>query len=196
MSAFAFAKRRWALPIALGAIGIGTVASLVPHARVSAQDAGGGDDSRIQRGYDISPLPINITYQNPALVGLGSYYVNAVSECADCHTNNPQYLPGGNPFLGQPKKINLANYLRGGRPFPCAPPDPSGIENPIKSRNLRPENGLPAGLTLQQFADVLRNGTDYDHAGRLLQVMQWPIFQNMTDRDILAIYQYLSTLPP
>jgi hypothetical protein len=29
----------------------------------------------------------------------------------------------------------------------------------------------------------------------LLQVMQWPIFQNMTDRDLLAIYSYLSALP-
>jgi hypothetical protein len=156
---------------------------------------GDGDEaSRIRDGFEISPLPINLTGQDPALVGLGSYIVNAVSECADCHTNNPQFLPGGNPFLGQPKMINLANFLKGGRAFPAA--DPTGVENPIKSRNLRPENGLPAGLTLDQFIDVMRNGTDYDHPGRLLQVMNWPIFQNMTDRDIVAIYQYLSTLPP
>ncbi|HZW32475.1 MAG TPA: hypothetical protein VFF52_17305 [Isosphaeraceae bacterium] len=74
--------------------------------------------------------------------------------------------------------------------------DPTGVENPIRSRNLRPENGLPAGLTLNQFMNVMRNGTDYDHPGRLLPVMQWPIFQNMTDPDLLAIYEYLSTLPP
>jgi hypothetical protein len=42
----------------------------------------------------------------------------------------------------------------------------------------------------------MRNGTDFDHPGRLQQVMGWPIFQNMTDRDLLAIYVYLSTLPP
>jgi hypothetical protein len=41
----------------------------------------------------------------------------------------------------------------------------------------------------------MRNGTDFDHQGRLLQVMPWPTFQNLTDRDLLAIYTYLSTLP-
>jgi hypothetical protein len=96
--------------------------------------------------------------------------------------------------LGQPKQIDVVNYLRGGRPFPAV--DPTGVENPITSRTLRPENGLPAGLTFNQFVDVMRNGTDYDHPGRLLQVMQWPIFQNMTDRDLLAIYEYLSAVPP
>jgi hypothetical protein len=137
---------------------------------------------------------MNLDGKNPALVGLGSYLVNAVSECGDCHTKVPAYLPGGNPFLGQPEQINTAIYMRGGRPFPAV--DPTGVENPIVSRPLRPENGLPAGLTLDEFVDVMRNGTDYDHPGRLLQVMQWPIFQNLTDHDLVAIYTYLSTLPP
>jgi hypothetical protein len=195
MNVFTLAKKRWMLALLGGACLVTLAAFFLPEKRIRAQDGGDhdGDMSHIRRGFEISPLPITITDQNPALVGLGSYYVNAVSECADCHTNNP-YLPGGNPFLGQPKQFNLNNYLKGGRPFP--PVDPSGVENPIKSRNLRPENGLPAGLTLAQFMDVMRNGTDYDHPGRLLQVMQWPIFQNMTDRDIVAIYMYLSTLPP
>ena len=180
--------------IAAGAIVLSAVISSLPERRALAQDGGDQDTSRIQQGYAIAPLPLTLNGQDPALVGLGSYYVNAVSECADCHTNPPRYLPGGNPFLGQPKQINTDNYLRGGFTFPA--PDPTGVENPITSRNLRPENGLPAGLTLAQFMDVLRNGTDYDHPGRLLQVMAWPIFQNLTDRDIQAIYAYLSTLPP
>jgi hypothetical protein len=170
-------------------------ASLVPDTRLRAEDDGDdGDESPTRQGFDISPFPLDRHGKNRALVGLGSYYVNAVSECVDCHTNFPQYLPGGNPFLGQPEQMNLDNYLRGGRPFPA--PDPTGVEHPIVSRSLRPENGLPAGLTLEQFLDVMRNGTDYDHAGRLLQVMPWPTFQNVTDRDLRAIYVYLSVLPP
>ncbi len=194
MNAFAFARKRWVLAVASGTLTVFLAAALMPDTRVRAEDDGPGHDSRIRQGFAIAALPLDLRGKNPALVGLGSYYVNAVASCADCHTNLPQYLPGGNPFLGQRKEINLANYLTGGRPFPAA--DPTHVENPIVSRSLRPENGLPAGLTLDQFADVMRNGTDYDHPGRLLQVMGWPIFQNMTDRDLLAIYSYLGALPP
>jgi cytochrome c553 len=195
MNAFAFRKTRWALAILAGAVTVFLATSSLPRAFVRAEDGDDeGEESRIRRGFAIAPLPLDPTGRNRALVGLGSYYVNAVASCADCHTNFPQYAPGGNPFLGQPKEINLANYLRGGRPFPAA--DPTHVENPIVSRSLLPENGLPAGLTLDQFVDVMRNGTDYDHPGRLLQVMGWPIFQNMTDRDLVAIYTYLSALPP
>jgi hypothetical protein len=60
----------------------------------------------------------------------------------------------------------------------------------------------------------MRNGKDYDHFhptcvngvltgtclpapfdGALLQIMPWPILQNLTDRDLLAIYEYLSAVP-
>jgi hypothetical protein len=183
------------LALASGLTSAFLAAALLPDTRVRAQGGGeSGDESRIRQGFAINPLPLNLDGRNRALVGLGSYYVNAVASCADCHTNFPQYLPGGNPFLGQPEQINPDNYLRGGRPFPAV--DPTGVENPIRSRNIRPVNGLPAGLTFHQFVDVLRNGTDDDHPGRLLQVMPWPTFRNMTDRDLLAIYEYLSTLPP
>ena len=194
MSESASKVTRWTMAIAAGAAGLLLTASFLSQPRVHAQgDDDQGEASRIRQGLAISPLPMNLHGKNPALVGLGSYLVNAVSECGDCHTTVPAYLPGGNPFLGQPKQINTDTYLRGGFTFPA--PDPTGVENPITSRNLRPENGLPAGLTFDQFVDVIRNGTDYDHPGRLLQVMPWPTFQNLTDRDLLAIYTYLSTLP-
>ena len=31
--------------------------------------------------------------------------------------------------------------------------------------------------------------------GNLLQIMPWPVFENMTDRDLRAIYEYLSAVP-
>jgi hypothetical protein len=31
--------------------------------------------------------------------------------------------------------------------------------------------------------------------GDLLQVMPWPIFQDMTDHDLRAIYEYLKAIP-
>ena len=31
--------------------------------------------------------------------------------------------------------------------------------------------------------------------GTRLQIMPWPIYHNMTDRDLRAIYEYLSAIP-
>ena len=58
------------------------------------------------------------------------------------------------------------------------------------------DNGI--GLTHDEFKALIRTGHTDDHPqfGPLLQVMPWPTFRNMTDRDIRAIYEYLSTLPP
>jgi len=87
------------------------------------------------------------------------------------------------------------------------------------TRNLTPDkNGLPeGGKTLAQFMDILRTGVDQDSIhptcttntpfpkpancipppvdGSRLQVMPWPVFHNLSDNDIEAIYQYLSTIP-
>lgn len=144
--------------------------------------------SRVQQGFAIAPVPLNLNGKNPALVGLGSYLVNAVGGCNDCHTS-PSYAPGGNPFLGQPKMVNAAHYLAGGQTF-----------GPFTSRNITPEaNGLPAGLTFAQFETTMRTGFDFHHAhpqfGPLLQVMPWPTYQSMTDREMQAIYEYLSAIP-
>jgi hypothetical protein len=71
---------------------------------------------------------------------------------------------------------------------------------PVTSRNITPdeETGKPE-LTIAQFKEVLRKGTDFEHQhpqfGPLLQVMAWPVFQDMTDRDIRAIYEYLRSIP-
>jgi hypothetical protein len=144
--------------------------------------------SKIRQGFLIAPVPLNAQGRNQALVGLGSYIVNAQGGCNDCHTN-PPYALGGNPFLGQPKQVNTANYLAGGMQF-----------GPFTSRNITPAaNGLPAGLTLAQFTEVVRHGTDFKHLhpqiSPLLQVMPWPVYQSMTDRDIQAMYEYLSSIP-
>jgi hypothetical protein len=146
------------------------------------------EQSRIQRGYSIAPVPLKLRGRNRALVGLGSYIVNAQGGCNDCHTN-PPYADGGDPYLGQPKKINVAGYLAGGTQF-----------GPFVSRNITPDDeGLPAGLTFPEFKKLIRTGIDPDQEhpqiSPLLQVMPWPIFKEMTDRDLSAIYEYLRSIP-
>ena len=44
---------------------------------------------------------------------------------------------------------------------------------------------------------VFAPGQSYNNIpdGNLLQIMPWPTFSHMTDRDIAAIYEYLSAIP-
>jgi hypothetical protein len=93
--------------------------------------------------------------------------------------------------------------------------------NLTPDKNGLPEGGH----TLAEFKQIMRKGTDLDHIhptctaeqiaeinaggtpvcipaspgntvdGDLLQVMPWPTFSNMNDRDIEAIYEYLSAIP-
>ncbi len=168
--------------------------------RIEADDSDSDSDSdsdgnnRVQQGLAIAPLPLNLQGRKRGLVGLGSYIVNAVADCNGCHTVNfDPYVPGNNPFLDGTELIDPAKYLVGGSAF-----------GPFITRNLRldPETRLPAGLTFEEFLLVLRTGVDLHDAVHeppgtpVLQVMPWPIFRNMTDRDIRAIYEYLSALPP
>ena len=147
-------------------------------------------ESTIQRGFDINPVPLDLKGKNRALVGLGSYIVNT-GGCNDCHTN-PSYLPGGDPFMGEPEQINVPCFLSGGNDF--------GI---VRSRNLTPDaQGLPSGLTLDEFIHILRTGEDTTSPGvppfdnGLLQVMPWPVFGKKTTRDLTAVYEYLKAIPP
>jgi hypothetical protein len=147
------------------------------------------DESKIQQGLAIAPVQLNLQGRNRALVGLGSYIVNAQAGCNDCHTW-PNFAPGGNPYQGQTKLINSANYLAGGRPFKLP-------AETVWSRNLtpNPSESLTEEQRYAEFLRVMRSGHDPEKEGRLLQVMPWPVYQDMTDRDLQAIFEYLQTIP-
>ena len=159
---------------------VGLSSQTPSHAQIA------GDESRVKQGLAIAPVTLNLQGKNRALVGMGSYLVNAVSECNDCHTR-PNFELNHNPFKGQPERINMQNYLTGGNQF-----------GPFTSANLTPDaNGRPAGLSLNDFVHLLRTGETDDHPalGPLLQVMPWPTFRKMTDRDLEAIYEFLRAIP-
>jgi hypothetical protein len=42
---------------------------------------------------------------------------------------------------------------------------------------------------------AIHTGVDPEDPPSLLQVMPWPTFRNMSDRDLEAIYEYLSAIP-
>jgi hypothetical protein len=150
-----------------------------------------GQDRKISRGKFINPVKLDLTGKNADLVYFGSYLVNAVGGCNDCHTE-PSYAPGGDPFKGEPKKINAAGYLAGGRAF-----------GDFVARNLTTcTNDYPAGLAFDQFVETMQTGKDFkaDQLGPpdtpILQVMPWPVYRHMTRCDLRAIYEYLRAIPP
>ena len=194
---------------------IGTLAS---SPRSIADDGeGDGNDPRVRRGLQISPVTPNLKGLNRQLVGLGSYLVNAVASCNDCHSADPstQYARGGNPYFkgNPPTVVNQATFLGGGRNFGSLIPGTPEII----SRNLTPDRtGLPeGGRSFAEFLHIFRTGADLDHLhpncsatvttncfpanqpfnGDLLQIMPWPVYQNMTEHDVRAIYEYLRAIP-
>lgn len=164
----------------------------VAHVRAHDDD---DRDSRIRQGFKISPVPLHFSHERSELVGWGSYLVNAVGGCNDCHTC-PSYAPGHNPYGppfgpvgGGDGKINSKNYLAGGVVF-----NPPGVT----SANLTPDpvSHLPEeGNTFATFKHLIRTGHDPEENNRILQVMPWPVFRNMTDEDLHAIYEYLRAIP-
>jgi hypothetical protein len=130
-----------------------------------------------------------------------------------------QAVPASASVGGFPSGSVPSSYPPNGYPidpttgFPYAGPV-------IVSRNLTPDrNGRPeGGHTLTEFKEILRTGKDFDNIhptcqsdtdpnialgvcipppvdGSKLQVMPWPVFHNVTDHQIEAIYEYLSAIP-
>lgn len=172
-------------------------------------------DSKVQIGFNVAPVKLNLKGLNRALVGKGSYLVNVIGDCNGCHQSpdiGPEYLTGGNPFFKQhPTLVNPASYLGGGRTFATFP---GGAV--IQSRNLTPDKTGHAegGASLAEFKEIMRTGKDFDHIhppcptqgpdkciqpfvgdGNLLQIMPWPALSNLSDNDLEAIYEYLSAIP-
>jgi len=209
-----------AAAVAFAAILLAAMLNSPPRVKATGDDDDNGNDSRIQRGLDIAPVHLNLDGKNRALVGLGSYIVNAAVPCNECHGAGSalnQFLPGDNPYFGQTAVIDPTVYLGGGRSF-GAPVTGSAV---IVSRNLTPDKtGLPVGgHTFGEFVQIMRTGVDLDHLhptcatgpdgkpvvttvcipapfnGDLLQTMPWPGLRNLTDHDLRAIYEYLSAVP-
>jgi len=132
---------------------------------VRADDRGSDDDwGRVRRGLEIAPVPLSLAGKDLRLVGLGSYLVNAVASCNDCHSAGPatEYAPEVTLILRETRRRSLIKmFILGAdeisaRSFPYAR---------IVSRNLTPDKtGLPVGgRTFYQFLEIMRTGVDLDH---------------------------------
>jgi mono/diheme cytochrome c family protein len=134
------------------------------------------------QGLAISPVPVNLaglTSAQVEMVGEGSYLVNAVASCADCHGSvaTGGFLAGGTPF--------------GGAPAPFT----------VYARNLTPDPATGLVLTMDQFVSSLRTGADYagvSDGGTPLQqlvVMPWTVYRWMSLDDLRSVWMYLRAIP-
>ena len=170
---------------------ISTVALALLVALSSSSIAFATDATDVDRELTLSPVQLKFDPKDRVAVARGSYLVNALGGCVGCHTM-PTYEPGGDPFKGEPEKLNVKNLLAGGKCF-----------GPIRSPNITPDaNGHPAGLSPADFADSMRSGKVHmmengkkPDPNDIQKVMPWPEFRHMTDEDLTAIHAYLAAVP-
>jgi len=135
-----------------------------------------------EKGLTIAPFNLDVTGLSNAekeRIGLGSYYLNAMVLCNDCHMSpNPNGPPG---------------YLGGGTPFQIGP------DARVYSRNLTPDPDTGMKLTEAEFIEAIRTGKDFKAAAEGSQeqliVMPWPVYRWMTEEDLKSIYAYLKKVP-
>src|SRR5215472_5971706 len=88
----------------LAVVGLALAGITFSSPRGRVQDQGDTSDSRIEQGFEIAPVHLNLEGKDRALVGLGSYIVNAQGDCNGCHSAGPavEFTPTGNPYLLSP----------------------------------------------------------------------------------------------
>jgi hypothetical protein len=127
-----------------------------------------------------------LTPNEQAQVGHGSYLVNAVAACNDCHTAPP----GG--LVPMTVDVNTTAYLAGGVDIGSF----VGV-GPVFSRNLTPDPSTGLFLTEEQFIQALRFAVDFRRPqGSSLRVPpHFPVELHLTLDDLKAIYAYLRAIP-
>jgi mono/diheme cytochrome c family protein len=175
----------------------GDVARPLPP-ELNVQGGPAPDPDNVLRGLAVRPLdaPADLatrTSSEIAAIGRGSYLVNTLAHCNDCHTN---------PARDSAGKVNTAHYLTGGGVFPT----PTGL-GPVfhQTRSMSADltgktHGFlnEPGATFNLFLGIISSGQHIDDTppSPLAWPMPWNIFQNMTLSDLEAVWSYLKTLPP
>ena len=143
----------------------------------------------------------------PALVERGRYLVSVLA-CHDCHT---PLVPGPD---GRPAP-DMSRMLSGhpaSLEMPPAPALPEGPWQVVASATLTAWNGpwgtsFAANLTpdpqtglgdwsWENFRDTIRTGRHMGRGRPVLPPMPIPVYRNLEDDDLRAVYAYLQSIPP
>jgi len=135
----------------------------------------------------IGPQARTLTAQKfestPARLARGTYLVNSVTDCLDCHsehdwsTHDAPILPG---TLASGQDMTMLK----------------GFPGQVNAPNITPDPETGAGAwSDDQLARAIREGVGHD--GRaLFPMMPYPDFRGLSDEDLASIVVYLRSLPP
>jgi mono/diheme cytochrome c family protein len=141
-----------------------------------------------------------------SLVAEGEYLVRT-SGCHDCHTPFTLGSNGPEPDMtralsGHPQDIVIEAPAQPAEPWVSsanatntAHSGPWGVSF---TANLTPdpETGVLRDVSEEQFIETLRTGRHKGQGRPILPPMPWPVYGQMTDEDLRAIYAYLQQIPP
>ena len=132
-----------------------------------------------------------LTLEQQAQVGRGSYLVNALAACSDCHTDGDGDGMFDSGFIPGTIDVNTSAYLAGGVDIGSL----AGVKR-ILARNLTPDPSTGLFLTAEQFVATMQFGADFRRPGGSLRVLpHFPTEFHMTRDDLNAIYAYLRAIP-
>ena len=134
-------------------------------------------------------------------------YLVSIAACDDCHTPNKMGPNGPEPDMsrrlsGHPEtmKVDKAPKLEGPWMFAgtgsfTAWAGPWGISY---TANITSDKNTGIGQDLwteELFIKAIREGKHMGTSRPILPPMPWPVYRNMTDDDLKAIFAYLRTVP-
>ena len=135
-------------------------------------------------------------------------YIVSTSGCHDCHTPFKPTADGGaepdmtRALSGHPEALVMP-------PAPALPAGPwlvtaagtntawAGPWGVSFTANLTPDPETGIGKwSSRNFKDTIRTGRHFGRGRPVLPPMPWPVYRNLTDADLEAVFAYLQTLPP
>jgi mono/diheme cytochrome c family protein len=147
------------------------------------------DPDAIRRGMVLQPLTAvtSLDATTDARIGRGSYLINAIARCYNCHSN-----PGRTTAAGTP--LNTATWLSGGatgaRVFTIV-----GVVRSMPANLVGATHGFFGELTsdFTTFEGIIQTGTHVDDATAppLAAPMPWQHLRLLTVDDLASIYTYL-----
>ena len=146
-----------------------------------------------------APKPVT-----PTPLERGEYLVST-SACHDCHTPTKMGPNGPEPDMarqlsGHPEGVKVSpppkmtpGWMAAASETFTAWYGPWGISF---TANLTPDPSGLAVWTEDMFIKAIREGKHMGQSRPILPPMPWPVYRNLSDGDLKAIFAYLKTIPP